>query len=210
MNSGELVPGSGLTVSNETGHVGVGTPNPSAKLVVSDGGAIGLEFSPNNTTNSVLMEVYDRSSDTYKNLRILSANTLLNDLGGNVGIGTTNPQHKLSVNGTIKAKEVIVEATGWADYVFADDYRLASLAEVEAHIAKKKHLPGIPSAVEIEESGVNVERMQAALLAKVEELTLHLISQDKSLQALKVENQALRDDQAKLRSALHDLRSIHR
>lgn len=42
-------------------------------------------------------------------LRILSS--------GNVGIGTTCPTQELSVSGTIRAKEVIVD-TGWSDYVF--------------------------------------------------------------------------------------------
>ncbi len=174
------------------GNVGIGTTSPGAKLVVSDGGAVGLELAPSNSSNSALMEVYDRSSSTYKNLRILSANTFLNDLGGNVGIGTTNPQHKLSVNGAIKAKEIIVETTGWADFVFADGYRLASLSEVELHIAEKKHLPGVPSATEVAEKGVNIVEVQAALLAKVEELTLHLIAQEKSLRDLRVENEALK------------------
>jgi hypothetical protein len=104
-------------------------------------------------------------------------------LAGNVGIGTTNPTHKLAVNGTIKAKEVIVETTGWSDYVFDDDYALQPLAEVEAHIKTNKHLPGIPSAVEIAEQGVSVGDMQARLLAKIEELTLHVIAQEKLLKA---------------------------
>jgi hypothetical protein len=94
---------------------------------------------------------------------------------GNVGIGTTNPTHKLAVNGTIKAKEIIVETTGWSDYVFADDYTLASLAEVEAHIKEHKHLPGIPSATQVADQGISVGDMQARLLAKIEELTLHVI-----------------------------------
>jgi hypothetical protein len=34
-----------------------------------------------------------------------------------IGIGTNNPQYKLDVNGTMRAKGIIVE-TGWADFVF--------------------------------------------------------------------------------------------
>jgi hypothetical protein len=116
-------------------------------------------------------------------------NVLINPVSGNVGIGTTNPQHKLAVNGTIKAKEVIVETTGWSDYVFADDYRLAPLTEVEAHIKTNKHLPGIPSAAQVAESGVNVGEVQAALLAKIEELTLHLIAQEKKIMSQQLQFQ---------------------
>ena len=103
---------------------------------------------------------------------------------GNVGIGTTSPSHKLAVNGTIRAKEVLVEATGWADHVFADDYRLAPLEEVEAHIRAKKHLPGIPSAATVAEQGISLGEMQAKLLEKIEELTLHVIELKKEKREL--------------------------
>jgi hypothetical protein len=99
---------------------------------------------------------------------------------GNVGIGTTNPTEKLSVNGRIRAREVIVD-TGWSDYVFAKGYHLASLSEVEQHIQMQGHLPGVPSAHEVAEKGVSVGDMQAVLLAKIEELTLHVINQQKQL-----------------------------
>jgi hypothetical protein len=131
------------------------------------------------------------AQDTPLKLGSGSAHIMTLAPSGNVGIGTTNPQHKLAVNGTIKAKEVIVETTGWSDYVFADDYRLAPLAEVEAHIKTNKHLPGIPSAAQVAESGVNVGDVQAALLAKVEELTLHLIAQEKNIQTLQKQNDTL-------------------
>lgn len=87
--------------------------------------------------------------------RVHQAEAMRISPGGNVGIGTTTPSHKLAVNGTIRAKEVIVD-TGWADYVFAADYRLAPLSEVEAHIRDKRHLPGIPTAAEVAEHGVSL------------------------------------------------------
>jgi hypothetical protein len=112
---------------------------------------------------------------------------------GNVGIGTTSPQHKLSVNGTIGAKEVIVTNTGWADYVFKPDYRLMPLGDVRAYIAKHRRLPEMPSEAEVKETGVSVGEMQAKLLAKIEELTLYVIELDKRDEALQRDNQQLRE-----------------
>jgi hypothetical protein len=106
--------------------------------------------------------------------------TISND--GKVGIGTTTPTHPLTVNGAIRAKEIIIN-TGWADDVFASDYRLAPLSEVEQHIKAKGHLPAVPSAAEVAEKGISVGESQAMLLRKVEELTLHVIALNKQVQA---------------------------
>jgi len=60
--------------------------------------------------------------DNYPNGQVLERMRITSS--GNVGIGTTTPDNKLEVNGTIRTKEVIVEATGWPDYVFYNDYDL--------------------------------------------------------------------------------------
>jgi hypothetical protein len=103
---------------------------------------------------------------------------------GNIGIGTTNPTYKLSVNGQIQSKEVRVE-TGWADYVFENDYELKPLSEVEQFIATNKHLPGIPSAEEIQKNGLPVGELQTKMMAKIEELTLYIIELEKQVKELK-------------------------
>lgn len=103
---------------------------------------------------------------------------------GYVGVGTRNPQSELSVAGTITAKKVKVLATGWPDFVFEEGYPLPDLSEVAKFIADKKHLPGIPSANQIEQSGHDVGEMNSKLLQKVEELTLYLIEEQKQRKKL--------------------------
>lgn len=94
---------------------------------------------------------------------------------GNVGIGTSTPSNELEVNGTIRTKEVKVEATGWPDFVFSSDYNLMSLDNVEKYINENGHLPNLENAETVEKNGVNVGEMQAKLLQKIEELTLYMI-----------------------------------
>ncbi len=112
---------------------------------------------------------------------------------GNVGIGTTDPKNKLSVNGTIWAKEVKVALNDAADWVFEPDYQLKSLEEVEAFINEQKHLPDMPSADEFRENDLNVAQMDNLLLQKIEELTLYMIAINNEVKELKAENERLKE-----------------
>ena len=113
---------------------------------------------------------------------------------GNVGIGTVNPNQKLTVNGTIYGKEVKVDlSVPGPDYVFEENYNLPSLTDTENYIKQNKHLPEVPSACEMEEKGINLSEMNMILLKKVEELTLYLLKQNKTIaeqneRLLKLEN----------------------
>lgn len=100
---------------------------------------------------------------------------------GNVGIGITAPTEKLAVNGTVLTKKVKVTATGWPDYVFHPSYRLMPLDQLENFIKVNHHLPEIISAAEVEANGLDLGDNQAALLKKIEELTLYVIDLKKSL-----------------------------
>jgi predicted DNA-binding protein YlxM (UPF0122 family) len=150
---------------------------------------------------SLAKPAWDQSAwPSYPNNNAISVTS-----SGNVGIGTANPQYLLSVNGTIGTKDVIVTNTGWSDYVFQPGYRLRPLSEVSAYIQTHHHLPDIPSEAEVKEKGVSVGEMQSKLLAKVEELTLHMIQQDKENRDLREhmtqqekENKELRERLAQL------------
>ena len=117
----------------------------------------------------------------------------------NIGIGTnTTGSHRLAVEGTIGAREVKVEASGWSDFVFYADYNLPTLLEVENHINEKGHLKDIPSALEVEKNGIYLGEMDAKLLQKIEELTLYTIQQQKEIEELKVQNKKLNELQSRL------------
>jgi hypothetical protein len=123
--------------------------------------------------------------------------------GGNVGIGTTSPgTYKLAVEGTIGARDIVVTGTPWSDYVFHPGYRLRPLREVRAYIQAHRHLPGIPSEAEVKEKGVSVGDMQAKLLAKIEELTLHMIQAEDRNNRLEQRNRDLEDRLARLEGAV--------
>ncbi len=122
---------------------------------------------------------------------------------GKVGIGTTILPTNLS-NGTIDISyytlyveggmltdEVRVR-TSWADYVFKDDYDLKPLFEVESFINKNGHLPNVPSASEVESGGIELGEITKIQQEKIEELTLYIISQQKQIDELKIEMDALK------------------
>ncbi len=104
---------------------------------------------------------------------------------GNVGIGYENfGTYKLAVNGSVRSKEIVVETANWPDYVFDEKYKLAPLNEVEKYIEQNKHLPNIPSANEIEQTGLHVGDIQKKMIEKIEELTLYIIAANKKIEKL--------------------------
>jgi hypothetical protein len=121
----------------------------------------------------------------------------------NIGIGTSNPDEKLTVKGKIHAEEVRVDLLVPADYVFQkyytgasalkSDYVMPSLAEVEKYTKANNHLPSVPSAKEIKEKGLQLGEMSNLLLQKIEELTLYIIEQNKRIEKLEVVLKALTD-----------------
>lgn len=203
---------------NRLGDVGIGTVTPTAKLEVSGDTKIdgNLYISSSNKLHfstyggGFYMGDLDwirtyGDKNFYHNVGIMRTDGILQvgpngdrlivGINGNVGIGTTDPKNKLSVNGTIWAKEVKVTLIDAADYVFQKyytgkselkpDYVMPTLAEIENFTKANNHLPNVPSAKEIQEKGVSLGEMSNVLLQKVEELTLYIISQNKDIEELK-------------------------
>jgi hypothetical protein len=127
---------------------------------------------------------------------------------GAVGIGTDSlpaSDARLAVNGTIYTTKVKVTQIGWPDYVFDKAYILPSLASVERYIRLHRHLPGIAPAADIENKRLDLGANEAALLKKIEELTLYLLAehskaedQQREIDRLQAENKRLEEQQGEI------------
>lgn len=80
---------------------------------------------------------------------------------------------------------VLPVGTAYPDYVFAKDYKLMSLKDLEKYINDNHHLPNIPSATELEHSNsIDLAEMNRLLLEKVEEQTLYILQLEKRMQKI--------------------------
>jgi hypothetical protein len=206
---GKLLIGFGFSpmmTINGNGNVGIGTtgPNASTKLDVENSSGWGNVLIGGASGGALWLaginqEIY--SDNSY--MRFMTGGvdrmTILN--GGNIGIGTTTPEAKLTVKGKIVASEIQVKEIGnIPDYVFKPDYQLMPLNQVEEFVKQNQHLPEVPSEKEFKKDGMNMAEMNALLLKKVEELTLYaieqnkqMIEQNKQIGQLKEENKIIRN-----------------
>lgn len=171
-------------------------------------------FKPSGGTSSEV-----RVGNAWEKPSIYGSNNLwlLTELNKTIYFGSSNsesmrlqPDGKLAIGGstlttpgtyrlyvadgilTEKVKVAVKTTANWADYVFAPDYQLKPLLEVESFITENKHLPGVPSAEEVVEQGIDMATMDAKLLEKIEELTLYMIDMNKKVEVLQKENESLR------------------
>ena len=172
----------------DNGNLGIGTISPTEKLHVNGNAQIDANLV---VSGDIGAENINTQNISTQNLIVdqISTDSLMLD---HLGIGTTTPRSALDVNGKITTREVEVTSSGWADFVFEEDYNLKDLTEVEAHIKAHKHLPDVPSEQEIMENGLNLGDMDAILLRKIEELTLYVIDLKKENQAIKAELESVK------------------
>jgi len=201
-----------LTIG-ETGNVGIGESEPDEKLEVNNGNvrvkegnimietteedkSVGISLSNGSGVASMKLSSQEDNNVLYIDAGLAPGPSTLTLAGTYVGIGTENPDSKLTVNGKVHCKEVLVDLSieEFPDYVFQkyytgtselkEGYNMPTLAEVEAFTKKNHHLPSVPSAKEISEEGLELKKMTNLLLQKIEELTLYTIEQEKRIQTL--------------------------
>lgn len=160
-------------------------------------GVYGQSTSTNTGSN---FGIYGVASQATNNYGVYGAANGVNSYAGYfegaVAIGDATPikatGYMLSVDGKIACTEVRVQPTNlWPDYVFAPSYQLMSLNDLEKSINEQKHLPGIPSAKEVEQQGVQLGEMQRKMMEKIEELTLYIIDLNHTMEELKNQNEKL-------------------
>jgi len=185
-----------------------------------------LELLPDNAGNSRNSSILfgEGSSGTFgmrweynglfDNLRLYGVNNSNSSIGphlvvrresGHIAIGANNfaTNYELSVNGDIICETIFSSPIGlWPDYVFSSSYDLRPLDDVEEFIDEHHHLPGIPSAAEIDSTGVDLGEMNRLLLEKVEELTLYVIQQNEKTDQLIDETAKLKQENNLLNARL--------
>ena len=142
-----------------------------------------LNFNPNWNSNNWISFRSNGDAVFRQKMSIGNVTCLNTPCTGPLGINNMT----LAVGGRIGAQggvHIINVGAAWPDYVFRPDYALPALATVEAFIATHQHLPDVPSAADVAENGIELATMDATLLRKVEELTLHLIRLEKENRAL--------------------------
>ncbi len=172
-NNGKVIVGSGTFSEPTIGVSSLFFGNESYNISAKQG--VGIGIGAYNDPDHFALYVPESSFDVKIPSRL--------QVGAETVTGGPHTDHRLSVDGKIVAKEFVVttDINYWSDYVFDADYHLRPLSEVSAFIQENGHLPDVPSAEEVSCEGLDLGRMDALLLRKIEELTLYIIELEKRL-----------------------------
>lgn len=189
--------------------LGTGNPNsPENALInayISSGSTplvnLGNQI-PGQNTYEERFTISDKGEVVITNVGSQASLTINNSNEHALIINDNNNQKIFQIenNGLTRAREIRVDAAHWADYVFDEDYELATLKEVDEFINKNHRLPGMPSEKQILEEGINVAGMQTLHMQKIEELTLYMIQMDERMNQMEQKIAVLEQENQKLKS----------
>jgi hypothetical protein len=171
-----------LTIA--AGNVGIGTgfSTGNAKLSVNSQASDGIECTT-SSNSAKAFRVYNSTSSKETFVVYGDGKVVFGDK--KIQSGHTHANSTYQFHGKMACKELVVlDATKWADYVFDNDYPLLSLKKLEAYYTKHHHLPDVPSAKEVSESGIDIAKMNEILLRKIEELTIYIVALEKRLETI--------------------------
>ena len=164
-----------------------------AGFLLEQGGTVPTTWEFRNQESSGRLNVGIAGGNTPLKIDSAADNNLLK-------LGTNSNSSAVVVTGQLLVNNIAMNVP---DYVFADDYALRPLADVQAFIDTNSHLPDVPSEADIKANGVDMTAMQMTLLKKVEELTLYTLEQESTIVSLK-EKAAQTDGQAAMIATLQD------
>lgn len=172
------------------GNINGNIPQANIHVFGKSGENANIMLQPTDNTKNATI-IFRNSLNTISvgsdNIMNLSA-TSYSFTTGKVGIGCVNNMNDFALavqGGVICAKMSVLDIDSWPDFVFGNNYKLMNLYELEQYINTNQHLPDVPAAQEVSANGIDLGEMNAILLQKVEELTLHIIELQKQIDELK-------------------------
>ncbi len=173
----------------------------TASTLWTNSGSFGYGFGIDANDNGAIYADYN-----------LPREVLIINKAGQVSIGV--PVNKMDGNYNLYvANGILTEhvrvtpqsSVSWSDYVFEKGYKLKPIKDVEKFINEKGHLEDVPTAVDVKKDGIDVAKMDAIILKKIEENTLYIIGLNNEIECLKKENNELKSETEELKMEVRRL-----
>jgi hypothetical protein len=178
-------------VIDTSGMVGIGEGSPDYPLHIGSAGTAVNSYTSATASQQARIQLFvNEANETGGGIAISDEGGFFDLNDGYITYLPLSAGQGVRIQGEFRVLDL-----AWPDYVFEEDYELKSLEEVEAHIDEHGHLPGVPSAAEVDAEGADLGEMNTILLRKIEEMTLHQIEMMKTIKRLEQEVDSLKTSQ---------------